>query len=53
MRHEPVSEITQVKGQSETTPYLSPEDEFADFNVFVWLLLGAKGTPTDSGGPSA
>lgn len=49
MRHEPVSEIAQVKGQSETTPYLSPEDEFADFNVFVWLLLGAKGTPTDYG----
>jgi hypothetical protein len=49
MRHEPVSEIAQVKGQSETTPYLSPEDEFANFNVFVWLLLGAKGTPTDYG----
>jgi hypothetical protein len=49
MRHEPVAEITQVKGQSETTPYLSPEDEFADFNVFVWLLLGAAGTPTDYG----
>jgi hypothetical protein len=49
MRHEPVSEITQVKGQSETTPYLSPEDEFANFNVFVWLLLGAKGVPTDYG----
>jgi len=49
MREEPVAEIAQVKGQSETTPYLSPEDEFADFNVFVWLLLGAKGTPTDYG----
>jgi len=49
MRHEPVAEIAQVKGQSETTPYLSPEDEFADFNVFVWLLLGAEGTPTDYG----
>lgn len=49
MRHEPVSEIAQVKGQSETTPALSPEDPFADFNVFVWLLLGAKGAPTDYG----
>jgi hypothetical protein len=49
MRNEPVSEVAQVKGQSETTPFLSPEDEFADFNVFVWLLLGAKGVPTDYG----
>lgn len=49
MRNEPVSEICQVKGQSETTPHLSPEDDFADFNVFVWLLLGAKGVPTDYG----
>jgi hypothetical protein len=49
MRHEPVSEVAQVKGQSETTPRLSPEDEFANFNVFVWLLLGAKGVPTDYG----
>jgi len=49
MRNEPVSEVAQVKGQSETTPFLSPDDELADFNVFVWLLLGAKGVPTDYG----
>ena len=49
MRNEPVAEINQVKGQSETTPFLSPEDEFSDFNVFVWLLLGAEGVPTQYG----
>jgi hypothetical protein len=38
MRWEPVSEVTQIKGDSETHPSVSPDDEFADFETFGHYL---------------
>jgi hypothetical protein len=50
MKWEPVVEMTQIKGDSETHPLLSPTDEFADFETFPFLLTPDGRTPDPTHG---
>ncbi|MEC8426953.1 MAG: DUF3604 domain-containing protein, partial [Pseudomonadota bacterium] len=52
VRWEPMVEATQIKGDSETHPTLSPNDEFADFERFDFYLQAfpqAKGYKAQKG----
>lgn len=42
-RNERLTEIKQIKGQSETHPLLSPTDEFASYELLVFLLGEPQG----------
>jgi hypothetical protein len=50
MRNEPLTEITQVKGTSETHPSLSPNDEWSNFEIMESYIGSNKQVTKFAGG---
>ncbi len=48
IRWEPLYEVTQIKGDGETHPFLSPNDEFADYETWDKSNLTLDRTHEDS-----
>ncbi len=52
-RFEPLHEMTQLKGDSETHPTLSPDDELADYGTWDKANLTGAAAPTEADLPGS